>query len=178
MSSLLRCLVLLLGVALAGCVTSKAPLLGADSRVMPFTSGATFDTYERDDPSALWKKSDARSVFTADPSLVVREFDEAGQPKDEAIYTFHPLGPQRFLVQARFKPSEAYAYGVLEIRGGEGVVTGLNCKSIDQAAFRQGGGTIANDFCALDSAPDPLALLRKLGAAPAGVQVRYVPVTK
>ena len=178
MSSLLRCLVLLLGVALAGCVTSKAPLLGADSRVMPFTSGATFDTYEREDASAPWKKSDARSVFTADQSLVVREFDEAGQPKDEAIYTFHPLGPERFLVQARFKPSEAYAYGVLEIRGGEGVVTGLNCKSIDQAAFRQGGGTIANDFCALDSAPDPLALLRKLGAAPAGVQVRYVPVTK
>lgn len=173
-----RCLVLLLGLALAGCVTSKAPLLGADSRVSPFRSGAAFDVYERDDPGAPWKKSSARASFAADESKVFRELNEAGKPKDEAIYTFHPLGPERFLVQARFKPDEAYAYGVLDVRNHEGIVTGLNCKAIDQAAFRRGGGKVVADFCELDAASDPLALLRKLAANPAGVQVRYVPVSK
>jgi hypothetical protein len=33
-------------------------------------------------------------------------------------------------------------------------------------------------MCELDSAPNPLALLHKLAAKPAGVQVRYVPVAK
>jgi hypothetical protein len=175
-SILLRCFALLLGVMLAGCVTSKAPLLSSDSRVLPFIPGTAFETYERDDDRAPWKKNEKRSIFTADSSLVVRELNEDGSPKDEAIYTFHPLGGERFLVQARFKPSEDYAYGVLEVRNGEGMVTGLNCKAIDQAAFRRDGGKVVADFCELDSAPDPLALLRKLGANPLGVRIRYVPV--
>jgi hypothetical protein len=177
-AAVLRSLALLTFIALAGCVTSKAPLLGPDSRVLPFLPGTTFETYEREDPRAPWKKNARLSAFTADESLVVREVTEAGQPKNDEIYTFHALGFERFLVQAQFKRGEAYAYGVLEIRNGEGVITGLGCKAIDQAAFRAGGGKIANDFCELDSAPDPLALLRTIAANPAGVQVRYVPVTK
>jgi len=177
-SSFSRCFVLLLGLALAGCVTSKAPLLGADSRVLPFLPGTNFETYERDDARAPWKKNAAHATFTADRSLVVRELDKAGKPKDAATYTFHPLSPGVFLVQARFKPDDPYAYGVLEVRNGEGVVTGLNCRSVDQAAFRRDGGTITNDFCELDAAPDPLALLRKIAASPGGPQARYVPVAK
>ncbi len=178
MPSFLRCLVLLLGLVLAGCMTSKAPLLSADSRVLPFLPGTVFEVYERDDARAPWNKNAARSTFTADRSLVVRELDQTGKPKDDATYTFHPLGSERFLVQAQFKYGEPYAYGVLEVRNGEGLVTGLNCKSLDQAAFRRDGGTIKDDFCELDAAPDSLALLRKLAASPAGPQVRYVPVAK
>jgi len=178
LSSSLRCLVLLLGLALAGCVTSTTPLLNTDSRVLPFLPGSTFEVYERDDARAPWKKNPARSTFTADKSLVVRELDKSGKPKQDATYTFHPLGGERFLVQAQFKDGEPYAYGVLEVHNGEGVATGLNCKMLDQEAFRRDGGTIADDFCKLDGAPDPLALLRKLAASPVGPQVRYVPVAK
>jgi hypothetical protein len=169
---------LLLSLAVTGCVTSKAPLLSADSRVLPFLPGTAFEVYERDDARAPWKKNAARSAFTADQSLVVRELDDSGKPKDEATYTFHPLGPERFLVQAQFKRGEAYAYGLLDVRNGEGMVTGFNCKSLDQTTFRRDGGRIANDFCELDGAPDPLALLRKLAANPAGMQVRYVPIAR
>ncbi len=65
---------------------------------------------------------------------------------------------------------------MLEVRNGEGLVPGLNCKKMDQAAFRRDGGKVVADFCELDAARDPLALLRKLSASPVGVRVRYVPV--
>jgi hypothetical protein len=172
-----RYLVLLFGLALAGCVTSKAPLLSNDSRVLPFLPGTAFEVYEREKPADAWKKNEKPTRFTADASLVVRELDDAGKPKDDT-YTFHPLGPQRFLVQARFKDGASYAYGVLEVRNGEGIATGLNCKAIDRAAFRRSGGTVKDDYCDLGSAPDPLALLRRIAANPAGPQVRYVPVVK
>jgi hypothetical protein len=34
------------------------------------------------------------------------------------------------------------------------------------------------EACELDAAPEPLAILRKLAAKPAGPQMRYVPVQK
>lgn len=178
MPTLVRCLVLLLGVTLVGCVTSKAPLLSRDSRVLPFLPGTAFEIYERDKSTDPWKKNDKPASFSADGSLTVRELDDAGKPKDEATYTFHPLGSQRFLVQAQFKRDDPFAYGVLEVRNGEGIATALVCKRLDQAAFRRAGGRVNDDYCDLGSAPDPLALLRKLTVNPAGGQVRYVPVAK
>lgn len=181
MSLFPRCvapLALLLGLALAGCVTSKEPLLGADSRVLPFLPGTKFEVYERDDERTPWKKNDSLTAFVADASLVMRELDAQGKPKDDMVFTIHPLSAGRYLVQARFKDSDDHAYGVLEVRNGEGLATGLSCKSIDQAAFRRAGGTIENDFCKLDGAPNPLALLQQLSVTPKGPQVRYVPVAK
>ena len=66
MSLPLRVLVLTLGLAVAGCVTSKTPLLGPDSRALPFPPGSKFETYERDDAREPWKKNDTLTVFTAD----------------------------------------------------------------------------------------------------------------
>jgi hypothetical protein len=178
MSVLPRILVLTLGLAVAGCVTSKTPLLGPDGRVLPFLPGAKFETYERDDASAPWKKNDDLTVFTADQSLTIRELDEAGKPKNPDTTTIHPLGSGRFLVQTHFVNDGRYAYGVLDLRNGEGVITGFGCKVIDQAAFRRQGGKIVEDVCELDGAPEPLAILRELAAKPAGPQMRYVPLQK
>jgi hypothetical protein len=176
MSLPLRVLALTLGLAVAGCVTSKAPLLGSDSRVLPFLPGAKFETYERDDARDPWKKNDTLTVFTADQSLAIRELDETGKPKNPDTTTIHPLGPGRFLVQTHFVNQDHYAYGVLDIRSGEGVITGFGCKVIDQATFRRDGGKVVKEACELDAAPDPLAILRNLAAKPAGPQMRYVPV--
>lgn len=178
MSLLLRALALTLGLAVAGCVTSKTPLLGPDSRVLPFLPGSTFETYERDDTRAPWKKNDGLSVFTADQSLTIREVDDAGKPKNQETTTIHALSSGRFLVQTHFVNDGHYAYGVLDIRNGEGVITAFGCKVIDQAAFRRQGGKVVKDACELDGAPDPQAILRKLAAKPAGPQMRYVPVQK
>jgi hypothetical protein len=178
MSLLLRVLALTLGLAVAGCVTSKAPLLGSDSRVLPFLPGSKFETYERDDARAPWKKNDSLTTFTADQSLAIREMDDAGKPKNQDTTTIHPLGPGRFLVQTHFVNQGHYAYGVLDIRDGEGVITAFGCKVIDQAAFRRDGGKVVKEACELDGAPEPLAILRKLAAKPAGPQMRYVPVQK
>ena len=178
MSLPLRVLALTLGLAVAGCVTSKTPILGPDSRVLPFLPGSKFETYERDDPREPWKKNDSLTIFTADQSLTIRELDEAGKPKNQETTTLHALGSGRFLVQTYFANDRHYAYGVLDIRNGEGVATGFACKAIDQATFRRDGGKIVKDACELDAAPDPLAILRELAAKPAGPQVRYVPVQK
>jgi hypothetical protein len=178
MSVLSRILVVTLGLFVAGCVTSKTPVLGPDSRVLPFLPGSKFETYERDDARAAWKKNDALTVFTADQSLTIQELDEAGKPKNPDTTTIHPLEPRRFLVQTHFVNDGHYGYGVLDIRNGEGVITGFGCKVIDQAAFRRQGGKVVKDACELDGAPDPLAILRKLAAKPAGPQMRYVPVQK
>jgi hypothetical protein len=178
MSLPLRVLVLTLGLAVAGCVTSKTPLLGPDGRALPFPPGSKFETYERDDAREPWKKNDTLTVFTADQNLTIRELDEAGKPKDPNTITIHPLEPGRFLVQTHFVNEGHYAYGVLDIRNGEGVATGFSCKVIDQTTFRRDGGKIVEEMCELDAAPDPLAILRKLAAKPAGPQMRYVPVQK
>jgi hypothetical protein len=178
MSLPLRVLALTLGLAVAGCVTSKAPLLGPDSRVLPFLPGAKFETYERDDARDPRKKNDTLTVFTADQSLAIRELDETGKPKNPDTTTIHPLGPGRFLVQTHFVNQDHYAYGVLDIRSGEGVITGFGCKVIDQATFRRDGGKVVKEACELDAAPDPLAILRNLAAKPAGPQMRYVPAQK
>jgi len=178
MSPLWRALVLTLGLSVAGCVTSKTPLLGPDSRVLPFPSGARFETYERDDAGAPWTKNDDLTIFSADQGLTISELDAAGRPKNQDTTTIHALGPGRFLVQTHFVNEGHYAYGVLEIRNGEGLVTGLGCKVIDQALFRRDGGKVVKDSCELDGAPDPLAILRRLAIEPAGPQMRYVPVQK
>jgi hypothetical protein len=88
--------------------------------------------------------------LVADQRLVVRN-DGPGES-----YTFHPLGLQRFLVQALMK--EYYAYGVLEIRNGEGFLSMMLCDNINQRAFKAAGGTINQGLpvtwvtCELDSA--------------------------
>lgn len=186
MSLLWRVLVLTLSLFAAGCVTSRSPVLGPDTRVLPFLPGTQFETYERDEARAPWKKNEALSTFTADRSLEITELDDGGKPKNSDTTTIHPLSPGRFLVQTLFTHTGRFAYGVLEIRNGEGVVTGFGCKVIDQAAFRRDGGTIVKDDgkiakdnnCSLDTASNPLAILRKLAAKPAGPQMRYIPVVK
>ena len=52
MAPISRILILVLGLFVAGCVTSKIPVLGPDSRVLPFIPGSKFETYERDDARA------------------------------------------------------------------------------------------------------------------------------
>ena len=178
MPPFVRCLVLLLGVTLAGCVSSKEPLLGSDSRILPVALNQSFDTYERDRPTDPWQKNDKPTGFAADSSLVVHELDATNKPKDQARYTFHAFGPGRFLAQAKLKPEEPYSYAVVEVANGEVLVTALSCKTIDQQAFRREGGSIKENVCDLSTASDPLALLRKLAANPTGPQVRYVPVAK
>jgi hypothetical protein len=55
-----------------------------------------------------------------------------------------------------------YAYGVLEVRNGEGILSMMACENVDQGAFRSAGGTVKQSpslgpvTCELDSASRPL----------------------
>jgi hypothetical protein len=93
--SILVTLAILLSVS--ACVTSKAPLLGPESRVLPFGSRMKFEVYERETERRPWiRKQDATMV--ADQELEVRDEKD---PKGPA-YTFQRQGQRRFLVQGNF----------------------------------------------------------------------------
>jgi hypothetical protein len=172
---------LALSLALAalagGCVVSKTPLLGPETRALPFASGTKFQTYEQEQSGGRWKKDEKTIALVADAEKVIREVDDSGKVKQGEDYTLHPLGPNRFLVQARFS-SERYAYGVLEIRRGEGIVAAFQCKKIDQNAFKAAGGTVATDDCALDGMSDAVGFLKRLAVSPLGPKLKYVRVRK
>jgi hypothetical protein len=162
-------------LALTACLSSDKPLIDADSRVLPFTPPITIDVYDRKNSSEPWQKQQKPVTLVADSERVVRLKDE---PSGDT-YAFYPLEPRRFLVEGWMKSSGRVAYGVLEVRNGEGLLHHLECDSIDQAAFKAAGGTITGvsfEGCKLDKVANPLALLKSLAANPVGSQQRYVPV--
>jgi hypothetical protein len=175
---IVRTLVLVLAGALlaGGCVISRAPLLGSANRVVPFESGTRFRIYERDSATAPWKRDEKDVVLVADTNKVVRESDDS-RKEDADEYTFHPLGPNRYLVQARFGAAR-YAYGALEIRGGEGYVVAFQCKKIDAATLRGAGVVVSTEDCLLEGAPDAVGFLKQLAVRPGEALIKYVPVKK
>jgi hypothetical protein len=172
---------LVTSVALAmlagGCVISKNPVFGADTRALPFASGTRFQIYERENGGAPWKLSDKAIVFVADAGKIVREVDDNGKIDDKESYTFHPLGTDRYLVQARFQEGR-YAYAVLEMSAREGILTALQCKRIERALLKEAGVKIDGEDCVLDGARDAAGFLKQLATKPAGSQIKYVPVQK
>jgi hypothetical protein len=168
-----------LTLALPACMGSNAPLLDADSRVLPFLPPATFEVYERNSSREPWRKQDKRQTFTAASDLVVTNDT---LPNDRI--TFHAVGPQRFLVQYEMaKPSRIrYRYSVLDVRNGEGLFYLMVCDTLHQDAVKAAGGSILPDpydpICNLDTPANPREVLRTFAANPAldGYQFRYVPV--
>ena len=173
-----RTIVLVLACALlvSGCVISRTPLLGSSDRAVPFASGTRFQIHERESTKAPWKRDEKDVVLVADASKVVRESDTS-RKEDADEYTFHPLGSDRYLVQARFGAAR-YAYGALEIRRGEGHVYAFQCKKLDAAMLQRAGVRISADDCVLDGAADPIGFLKQLAARPGDVLIKYVPVKK
>jgi hypothetical protein len=167
----------LVAMTLAGCMESTESVFGPDTRVLPFSSPLKVDGYQRMLPTDPWQPA-GRATLVADQALVVREVDEAGATRATS-YTFHALGPQRFIVQANF--GNSYGYGLLEIDQGEGHLFMLDCWRIDRQAFLAAGGTVRTglppgDMCVLDKVADPVALLRSIATQPVGAEQRYVPV--
>jgi len=175
-------LIVPLALSLGGCIGSTEPLMGRDTRVVPFQSGAKFDRYSRDDPGKPWANPE-RIQLVADDELVVGEAGSSGQRKGSSAFTFHQLAPQRYLVQMLLgHRMDGYRYAVLDIANGEGILNYVHCTEIDHEAFRAKGGTVRPEprfdiqVCSLDGAPNGLELLQSLMSEPPRRQMRYVPV--
>ena len=161
--------------SLTACLSSDKGLMEADTRVLPFTPPITLEVYDRKNASEPWQKQDKPVTLIADNQLLVRLKDD---PSGDT-YSFHPLEPRRFFVEATMKSSGRFFYSVLEVRNGEGLLQHLDCENLDQAAFAAAGGTvigITHKECRLDKIANPLAFLKSLAAKPTGWQQRYVPV--
>ena len=152
----------------AACVTSKSPILGPETRVLPFNPPMIFEVYERTSDTDRWLRKQIVTLI-ADKQLVVRPDDD---PSDLGI-TFYPEAQNKYLVQRNV--GNQYIYGMLELRDGVGFLTWNDCGKIDQEKFRAGGGTIVGAECQLDSALNPLELLRSVTTSATGFQQRYVP---
>ena len=160
-------------LALTACLNSDKSLIDANSRVLPFTSPITIEVYDRENPTAEWRKQKGAVTLVADSERVVRVKDSDVQD----TYVFAQLEPGRFLVEG--KSDGRFAYGVLEIRDGEGLLHHLNCANLDLAAFEKAGGVVTGvNFkeCKLDKLSNPLAFVKSVAAKPMGSQQRYVPV--
>ena len=125
-------------LALTACLGSDKPLVDPDSRVLPFTPPITIEVYDRQNPSEPWQKQGTPVTLIADNQLLVRSKDDTSGD----TYAFYPLEPRRFLVEAWMKSSGRLAYGVLDVRNGEGLLHHMRCDSIDQAAFKTAGGLV------------------------------------
>ena len=172
-----RAFVLLMAAFAGGCVVSKAPLMGLGERTMPFASGTRLEIFERVDAKAAWKPGGEKSVsLVAGPDRIYRALNESGKTEDDAI-SFHALGPDRFLVQAQFS-KERYGFAVLQVQGGEGLVSPLACKSIDPAIVKKAGLKMVADDCWLEDTADPVGFLKQIAERPGVPLVKYVPVKK
>jgi hypothetical protein len=165
-----------LALLAAGCVISKEPVLGPETRVVPFASGTRFQIYERETTKAAWKP-DKEIAFLVGADKVVRETDAAGNPVVGESYTFHSIGPDRYLVHADFGAGR-HAYGLLEIRGSQGFVTAFQCRSIGADLLERAGVKRMGEDCLLDGITDPARLLKQLAARPDPALIKYVPVKK
>jgi hypothetical protein len=174
-----RPLALALAIAFlaGGCVISREPVFGPETRVVPFASGTRFQIYQRDTPESAWEQDRDEAVLVAGADKVVREADASGKPEGGESYTFHPIGPNRYLAQADFGNGR-HGYGVLEIRRGEGLLAAFQCKAIDPALLQRAGVTTIAGDCIIDRATDRTGFLRQLAARPPAATVKYVPVKK
>jgi hypothetical protein len=175
----IRPIALAIGIAslAGGCVISKEPVFGPETRAVPFASGTRFQVFQRETATGPWKRDDREVVLVAGHDKVVREADASGQPDNDESYTFHPLGKNRFLAQGDFGNGR-FAYGVLEIRGSEGLVAAFQCKSIDPALLQRAGVKVMADDCVLNGTSDQAAFLKQLAARPLVALIKYAPVKK
>lgn len=170
-------LAVLLAVLAGGCVTSKEPVFGPDTRVVPFASGTRFQIYQRDSDKDPWVLDDQEVVLVAGNDKIVRELDDSGAPSDDERYTFHSLGANRYLAQGDFGDGR-FAYGLLEVRGGEAFLTGFQCSSLDATAMERAGVKVDGDDCEIDGVSDRAGFLRQLAARPTAPLIKYVPKGK
>jgi hypothetical protein len=156
---------------LCSCVTSKEPLLGPDTRVLPWIIPKKFQTFERDSANAPWIKGQETTLVPDLNDLTIR------YGKD--VFSLHPIGFRRFLAQSLIE--NRYAYGIVEIRGDEGIVNFMTCETFDRTTISAAGVTVEGGVlpveCKLDKANNPLNVLLQLASrAKGGREQRYVPV--
>lgn len=168
-------LAVLLAALAGGCVVSKTPLNGLGERAAPFGEKTTLAIFERADGKSAWKPSEQKSVTLAGSAdKVFHSLDEKGKAEDGS-FTFHVLGPDRYLVEARFSENR-YGYAVLQVQNGEGLVSPLACKAIEAETVRKAGMKMVADDCWLEDAKDPAGFLKAVAADAPAPTVRYVPV--
>jgi hypothetical protein len=155
-----RVLALFLAAAAAGgCVVSRTPLGTLGERALPFPSGTILMVYERADAKAAWKQAEQKpQALVADKDRFYRSAREDGSLETDGI-AFYPVGADRYLVEAQFS-KQRYGYAVLQVRGGEGLVSPLNCKLVGADALQKSGMKNVADDCWLEDAKDPAGFLK------------------
>ncbi len=168
-------LAVILAALAGGCIVSKTALNGLGERAAPFGERTTLTIFERPDAKGSWKQSEQKAVtLVGGPDKIFHSLDEKGKAED-GNFTFHPIGADRYLVQARFN-ADRYGYAVLQIRNGEGLVSPLTCKATDGEVVKKAGMKMVADDCWLEDTKDPSGFLKSIAAAAPQPTIKYVPV--
>jgi hypothetical protein len=168
-------LALIVAAFAGGCVVAKAPISGIGERAAPFGERTTLALFERANSQSAWNPGEQKTVtLVGGTDKIFRSFDEKGKP-EEGTFTFHVIGPDRYLAQARFS-EQRYGFAVLQVRNGEGLVSPLTCKAIDADTLKKAGMRNVADDCWLEDTKDPAGFLKSLAAKAPEPTVKYVPV--
>jgi hypothetical protein len=140
---------------LSGCFISEQPKLSLATAAAPFGEGGRYGVFERGDGNQ-YRRQEA-FVVKRRPNGAYDFTNEKG----EAIeISFHPMGGDRFLSQAKAeKDQPGYGYAVFRFAGNEAFLYAPQCSDQDKAKMEALGVEVNGQFeCVIEGVKDAIGL--------------------
>ena len=149
---------LLSALLLSGCFTSQQPRFPLAGAAAPFGEGGRYAVYQHEEGDRYKREE----VFAAkrQPDGAYEFVDEKGEP---LTVSFHALGDNLFVGQAKEKDKSDYSYVVFRITQTETILFTPQCNDQDKAALKSLGVEVSDQFeCVIDKVADPAGLFRRV----------------
>jgi hypothetical protein len=148
-----------ISLLLAGCFQSNEPKFPLADAAAPLGEGGRYVVYERGADDRYQRQEVL--VIKRRPDRAYDFIDEKGEAQ---TVSFHPLGTNLFVAQAKGDKDEpGYGYAVLRLAGGEAVFYVPQCDAQDKAALAAASVEVNGQLeCIVDRVGDPTALFKRL----------------
>ncbi len=144
-----------LPILLSGCFISEQPKLSLATAAAPFGEGGRYGVFERGDGNQ-YKRQEA-FVIKRRPDGA---YDFTNEKGEAIVISFHPMGNDRFLSQAKAeKDQPGYGYAVFRVAGKEAFLYAPQCSDQDRAKVEALGVEVNGQFeCVIDRVKDTVGL--------------------
>ena len=157
MIRVLRCIAAVCGAALllSGCFISEQPKLDLATAAAPFGEGGRYGVFERGEGDHY--KRQETFIIKRRPDGA---YDFTNEKGEAIVISFHPMGGDRFLSQAKAeKDQPGYGYAVFRVSGKEAFLYAPQCSDHDRAKVEALGVEINGQFeCVVDRVKDVIGL--------------------
>jgi hypothetical protein len=144
---------------LAGCLQSEQPKFPLADAAAPLGEGGRYAVYERGADNRYQRQEAVVIKRRGD-----RAYDFVDEKGETQIVSFHPLGGNLFIAQAKAeKDQPGYGYAVMRMAGSEAFVYVPQCDAQDKAVLTAAGVEVNGQLeCVLDKVADAPALFKRL----------------